>query len=190
VLLALGGCRQLFGIEDTDVGDDVAGADAPADGAGNPGPDAVTDAPAQPDATPDATPVDASVCVALYTLQFGPHRYQLGSNNTSWDNAQASCAANGGYLAIPDDLAENEFIRNLNAGQLWLGITDRMQEGTWVTLAGETVPPHFDNWGQGLPNGGNDENCVQILTSAGGQDGDWDDSDCPNDRRAICECDP
>jgi hypothetical protein len=187
VLVACGGCRQLFGIEDTRVADD----DQDPDAATTDAPIGTDDAPPNsPDATPDAPPPDARACAAMYPLVFLGHRYELGPTNENWTLAQARCVADGGYLAVPDDLAENDFVRGLNGGTLWLGVTDSASEGSWVTVQGEPIPPHFENWGDNLPNGGNAEDCVQIYTSAGGQDGEWDDGDCPNGRRALCECDP
>lgn len=186
VLVACGGCRQLFGIDETQVADDDVVADAPIDSA-NGGPDA---RPGTPDAPPDATPPDARACATTYPIAFGTHRYALGNNNLNWDTAEAGCEAEGGYLAIPDDLAENDFVRQLDAGNVWIGVTDRATEGVWLTIKGEQVPPHFENWGPNLPDGGNAEDCVQIPTSAGAADGDWDDGDCPNNKRPLCECEP
>jgi hypothetical protein len=186
-LASAAGCRQLFGIDDTRVNADAGptAIDAPA---------ATIDAPpGQPDAPPpatDAPPGDARACATTYPMTFGGHRYEVSGGQTSWSPALGVCNAAGGYLAIPDDLTEDTWMAQLNQGNLWIGVSDLVTEGQFVTVKNETIPPHYQRFVAGEPSGGIDQNCVQILTSSGSNDGFWDDTGCNNTRRYLCECDP
>src|SRR5258705_6756423 len=93
-VLAGGGCRQLFGIDDTHVADDIVdGPTAAIDASGN--------RPDGPPGVPDGPPLDARACAATYPIAFGGHRYDLGGGQLSWTNASSACVADGAYLAIP-----------------------------------------------------------------------------------------
>jgi hypothetical protein len=68
----------------------------------------------------------------------------------------------------------------LAVNDTWLGFTDAVLEGTWVTVLG--TPQTFFRWAAGQPNGGTLESCA-FLT-----DGAWQDSICTIAKPYVCEC--
>lgn len=155
-------------------GPDASTANPPADGG--------ADAPA-PDADP--FPAIAAQCVAAgYTMSpTAGGYYRPGAGTASWTNAELDCAndvAGATHLIVLSTTAEVSYM----ASQLgWIGLSDRITEGTFVTITGETGDQR--PWASGQPdNGGGNENCAQMKT--GGQ---LDDDQCGNAHKYVCECD-
>lgn len=85
------------------------------------------------------------------------HYYQvfLDANFIQWTDAYADAQARGGYLATITSEAENIFLTGLTLtaqGHLesWIGLTDVLNEGTFVWVTGE--PLVYTNWAPGEPN--------------------------------------
>ena len=136
------------------------------------------------DAT-DATLDAAAACTSYLTLPDAPHRYRSIATNASWFSQRTSCAADGGYLAIPDDLVELTAITTLaGTSPSWVGLTDDATEGTFVTVLGAVAT--FLPWDTGEPNdtpGAAD--CVRASPAH-----QLADDRCTTARAAICECEP
>ena len=115
------------------------------------------------------------------------HVYKLQSN-ANWDEHQANCSSEGGYLAIPDDATEQQAILDIAGGNtIWIGVDDMASEGDYVTVKG--VPATYLPWAPGEPNnsggpGSGPANCEQL------QDDGFHDFRCNNDAPAVCECEP
>ena len=64
-----------------------------------------------------------NTCPPGYTYAFSvPSCYMTFNVTASWSKAQATCAANGGWLVTIDSGAEDSYIYNLVAGTVtWLG---------------------------------------------------------------------
>jgi len=149
-------------------------------------PDAATDAPvdAMPDAMVDAMP-DANLCPPSYVpLPGGPDGslYRLDSNTVKWLDAEMSCEADGlAHLAVLDNDSERDAIRGALDGDLWLGVTDQVSEGTYfkVTTGVATYLP----WDSGEPNNLGGEDCIEL------KGGGLNDESCSHSRAYVCECD-
>jgi hypothetical protein len=183
--VALIGCRQVFGIEDTRPAmdatilvDGVAGA-----------PDATElDGPTL-DAPPAVLDAPDDECPVTYTLMAGGRRYRVVTQETSWAGAVQDCGDDGAlltHLAVPDDLVENALITGFITGQSWIGISDVIVETQYQTVTG--MPVTFFNWENGEPDNEDDEDCVNMRDSNSGQPGAWRDDLCGSNRRYICEC--
>lgn len=100
--------------------------------------------------------------------------YYRSSTPSTWHGANAEATALGGYLAAVRDAAENDWIVNhfAGVGQAWLGLTDDGNEGNFSWTSGELRS--YTNWYPGEPNGGADENFVQIYLAGNGT-GQWND---------------
>lgn len=105
----------------------------------------------------------------------------------TWDEARALCQSLGDY-----DLATFTSQADLDAfnqgrrlgGNFWVGYSDADDEGTWSwTQTSSFAPVNGDPafWADGEPNGGTDENCLEVYSSGLGNDAHCDDG-----RIALC----
>ena len=121
----------------------------------------------------------------MTTAIYGDSLYLISPGPT-WEEAQANAEIVGGTLVVIDDEAENQFLYQQDWADLygvpefnyslWIGATDKDQEGVWVTPEGS--PIGFSNWlspqepsngdGLGLPYG---ENYGQLVFAEGWSDG-------------------
>ncbi|GAB5443698.1 MAG: hypothetical protein Fues2KO_40470 [Fuerstiella sp.] len=126
----------------------------------------------------------------LDEMVFDGKTYQLLAGNAeglgiNWNDAQVYAARNGGSLAIVNDAAldaaiYNEWGNDSNVGGLWIGLTDRADEGVFVWESTSELPS-YTNWSPGEPNQfqGNNEDAVIIWGSGnlfGGTPSRWNDA--------------
>src|SRR5205085_6020371 len=105
------------------------------------------------------------------------HLYYLLTADT-WTNSEADAVALGGHLVTINDAAENQWVVDTFAHYggvvrpLWIGLTDRDVEGTFVWTSGE--PLTYSNWNvaSGEPNNsggsGYEEDFVYIIQENSG----------------------
>lgn len=116
------------------------------------------------------------------------HRYYIfraaWGSTRNWTDARDVCAGHQAHLVVVDDDVENTFVRSfLGNDVLWIGFHDRDTEGNFEWISG--APVGFTNWRVDEPNNSNDEDCTEMDS-----DGLWNDIDCGQGRRFLCECDP
>jgi hypothetical protein len=100
---------------------------------------------------------------------FNGHRYFKSTGVVTWKEAAKIADSLGGYLAIPNSLAEQTFIANYVGSTFhWLGLTDEKTEGTWVDVLGNTLT--YFKWDAGQPENFNDEDYVHT------RNGSWNDA--------------
>ncbi len=114
--------------------------------------------------------------------------YYLLSANT-WIASQSEAVSLGGNLATINDAAEDSWVFQTfsffggSSRNLWIGLTDAVQEGRFAWVGGEAVT--YTNFGPGEPNNFGNEDYVVIL----GQNfpplfaGQWNDN--PSDSFAA-----
>ncbi len=100
--------------------------------------------------------------------------------------ADAACAVGGGALVVPADPAEAAALarlvrRHLGSADVWLGVSDAVTEGVWLTDAGAPVP--YLGFAGREPTGDTDENCAVLDT---GSAGSWRDQPCDVGYPALC----
>jgi conjugal transfer mating pair stabilization protein TraN len=97
--------------------------------------------------------------------KYGGKYYAISADKLTWDVAKAVAENNGGYLAIPDDMAENNFMANTFGGG-WIGIYDPhfsseyCNEGSictsspnrFMTVRGDSIVGLFQNFAPGEPS--------------------------------------
>ncbi len=147
----------------------------------------VQDAP-QTDAAVDAMPVTPPACTtSLAYTAGGPqagHKYRLSAITGSFDAVVASCAAEGAHVVTIETAAENTFVVGLAAGSTpWIGLHDREGEALYQWISGSSSP--FRSYMGSEPNDNGVEDCHDILAS-----GNWNDANCGENHRGVCECDP
>ncbi|MEI7538818.1 MAG: C-type lectin domain-containing protein, partial [Comamonadaceae bacterium] len=87
--------------------------------------------------------------------QHGDHFYKLTDASENWAQAEAEAQALGGHLVQIDDAAEQQWVNQTldgRYGSVWIGLTDQVAEGTWVSSSGAL--PVYTNWGSGEPFSG------------------------------------
>ncbi|HYC56546.1 MAG TPA: lectin-like protein [Candidatus Binatia bacterium] len=122
---------------------------------------------------------------SFYDARTG-HCYLNYISALSWEDAQSACEVRGGYLAVPDDGIENEILRRVDNGNVWIGVHDRTTEANETAADFEQVTGGlvgFHAFAANEPNGLVDEDCVerpeeQLV---------WNDSDCAPPKNYICE---
>jgi hypothetical protein len=118
----------------------------------------------------------------------GGNVYKLTANAQNWSTQRDRCAADGAYLAIPDNMAELEAITTAAAAQrTWIGISDTMTEGTYQTVKNMAATFLPWNTAAGEPDdtmGGQD--CVSALMANPLIQTDK----CGDTLPAVCECEP
>ena len=158
-LLALGGCAEIFGLDETTTRVSPDARDA-----------APTDAP-RPCLGGDARSVDP-VTGACYVFFASP---------STRDVARTTCQALGATtrLASIQSASENTLIKNLSGTvDVFIGGSDEVTEGTFVWDDG--TPFQLTNWNAGEPNNGGaagfEEDCVVMLGASA--IGAWNDVPC------------
>jgi serine/threonine protein kinase len=98
---------------------------------------------------------------------FAGHAYKFYPELLTWKQAKARCEQLGGRLAIPESLAENQFVAGLvtAAGwqDSWIGITDEAREGEWRGVDGSAIA--FTNWFVKQPNNKNGDEHFALLSN-------------------------
>ncbi len=158
----------------------VRPADAPTDDA--PTGDGPGDAPG--DGPPTDAP-DVQLCLTdpTYVDPGTGHRYKRLDQDADYDTAIDRCAADGAHLAVAETSAENDHLRGLHTADMWIGFDDLTQENVFQWVTGAT--PGFEAFSGPEPNDNGVEDCTYLRTN-----GSWNDTDCGEPKRPICECDP
>ena len=114
---------------------------------------------------------------------YNNHSYYLNSQLTNWPSAKAKAAEIGGYLVSPTTTQENEYVYSLLPdSNYWIGLSDSVQESSWVWESGETSS--FLNWYPNEPNNmGGDEDYVQYWTNSN----KWNDASIGSNSKFIVE---
>ena len=113
--------------------------------------------------------------------QFEQSHYYISESTTTWAEAKDLAVAAGGQLLIIETEEENDFIAANTPETGWIGLTDEMEEGTFVWIDGTT--PAFGKWSPNEPNGGTSENAAQIYPGTG----EWNDFGATEPLRFIVE---
>ena len=100
---------------------------------------------------------------------WGQSFYKIYNTKLNYGDARAQCESDGSFLAIPRSEAENDFLLGLlnicmpmsaDNPSIWIGINDIEQEGLFLAVDGREIS--WTNWRSGEPNGGLNENAVEI----------------------------
>jgi hypothetical protein len=172
---------------DIDGGVDDDGSLPPLDGL-------EVDATGDPDAAFDAMPLppDGHACPSNYLAVDGQSSlYRVVAAADDWLSAELDCekdgAATGGgtHLVVLDDAAELAALDPHLAANVWIGMVDRVDEGTFVLVTGPGAV--FLPFRSGEPNDGGPlgftEDCIELAGNVLNDDG------CTTNRQYVCECD-
>lgn len=127
----------------------------------------------------------ALVCPPTYTRD-GTSCYRASADTRTWLAAEAACEADGlgAHLAIIDDAAEAAIVsqyRTSETDNAWIGVSDRVLEGTYLTVVNRA--PTYLQFANGQPDGAG-QNCIQLGTGI-----ELRDNGCDSLDDYICEFD-
>uniref|UniRef100_A0A671YT81 C-type lectin domain-containing protein n=1 Tax=Sparus aurata TaxID=8175 RepID=A0A671YT81_SPAAU len=111
--------------------------------------------------------------------------YYISSGKKSWDDSREDCRGRGADLVIVNSKEEQMFINSKNL-VVWIGLTDREEEGTWRWVDG-SVLNSTAFWRKGKPNGqhGGGMKCVDTYWYS--EERSWSDEYCARQHHWICE---
>uniref|UniRef100_A0A8C5D8K6 C-type lectin domain-containing protein n=1 Tax=Gadus morhua TaxID=8049 RepID=A0A8C5D8K6_GADMO len=107
-----------------------------------------------------------------------------------YHEANEDCIAQGGTLATPRDVNENNELKDYakrsspGSKDFWIGVADIVKEGQYVDV--NSMPISFWNWDRSKkqPTGTKRESCVVLSVAAQGK---WYDEVCRSQKKYICE---
>ncbi|XP_034546802.1 CD209 antigen-like protein E [Notolabrus celidotus] len=108
--------------------------------------------------------------------------YYISTEKKSWTSSREDCIAKGADLVIIDSQEEKDFLSGLasSGANIWIGLTDNVQEGTWMWVDGSRVTTTY--WGDGQPNSEGNQDCGEMVKK-----GEWNDDICYAKNIWICE---
>ena len=121
---------------------------------------------------------NASIVIGPVLNPANGHVYYLLSQN-NWTGSEAEAVTLGGHLTTINDQAENDWVYSTFSSyagvsrNLWIGLSDKDNEGTFVWASGESSS--FLNWFSGEPNNFNDEDYVHMFSPYWNRAGAWND---------------
>ncbi|XP_041672171.1 CD209 antigen-like isoform X2 [Cheilinus undulatus] len=70
--------------------------------------------------------------------KFGESCFHVSNTTRSWNSSRSFCNSNGGDLAIINTKDKMVFVRGLvdSGNHVWIGLNDRVSEGTWMWVDG------------------------------------------------------
>ncbi|XP_026723414.1 CD209 antigen-like protein A [Athene cunicularia] len=126
--------------------------------------------------------LDTKKCSAGWKV-FEKSCYFFSTETMSWVDAKEICADQGAHLVIVNSEMEQNFLKESinNSGTYWLGVTDQLEEGTWVWINGKhTSISYWNTWKENKDR--DQKDCGSI-----GPDGIWNDDRCSHFNHWICE---
>ena len=131
-------------------------------------------------------------------IEFNDRCYYFSADTkaNTWMSAETTCKNLNpiSTLTSVNSQEEEDFILNAQGftDTVFIGGSDSGSEGNWTWLDGR--PWQFDHWGEDEPNGGENENCLEMVKSGWGNNtaGWWNDVQCQNMAEArsfICAYD-
>ncbi|KAL3870794.1 hypothetical protein ACJMK2_038837 [Sinanodonta woodiana] len=107
---------------------------------------------------------------SLYSQSCGRFCYRYEANACKdWDNARATCQAEGGDLLVPTECnyqyfrEQAETIVGICDSEFWLGAQRPTNGADFITVEGDTISNTANFWKQGQPDNTNGtENCLEM----------------------------
>ncbi|XP_059402200.1 CD209 antigen-like protein C isoform X1 [Carassius carassius] len=107
------------------------------------------------------------------------------STEMSWFDSRQYCRDRGADLAIINTELKQRFISSLVKEIVWIGLSDRQQEGIMKWVDNSTLNQGF--WESNEPNDADgNEDCIELNPSKSFPN-NWNDVPCTNKRKWICE---
>ncbi|CAB1348348.1 unnamed protein product [Coregonus sp. 'balchen'] len=125
------------------------------------------------------------ICPQDWLIKSGCSCYFISPDTKNWTESRQDCLDRGADLVIINSREEQALIKAFGH-RAWIGLTDREAEGTWRWV--DKTPLTASYWIEtGEPNGGANENCVEIIGNYNDPVLAWNDLPCNYETRWICE---
>ncbi len=116
-----------------------------------------------------------------YGGELNGNYYFISNGTANYATSEANCTNVGGHLATITSLAEQNLVAGLSSSNIYIGLNDVNQEGTFEWVTGEPVT--YTNWGSNEPSdSGAGEDYVHIRST-----NDWNDVDGDQAYLSVCE---
>ncbi|XP_061196447.1 low affinity immunoglobulin epsilon Fc receptor-like [Saccostrea echinata] len=123
-------------------------------------------------------------------IQFQSKCYHFSTLGRDWGVASSYCEAFNSKLAEPQTEAEAHFLsshaQKFPGKSFWLGITDMVEETTWIYASNQAPIGVSSMWGPSEPNGHAVENCAMLYAGTHDKMADYG---CNGALNFICEQD-
>uniref|UniRef100_A0A3P8R4U7 C-type lectin domain-containing protein n=1 Tax=Astatotilapia calliptera TaxID=8154 RepID=A0A3P8R4U7_ASTCA len=107
--------------------------------------------------------------------------YLISKRSAPWDAARMDCRDRGADLVVINSPEEQKFLSTVTTAEVWIGLNDEEQEGSWKWVDG--TPQILTYWARGEPNNGGHEDCVSVEI----EKNTWFDRPCSSSHQWICE---
>ncbi|XP_039456320.1 C-type lectin domain family 17, member A-like isoform X2 [Oreochromis aureus] len=107
--------------------------------------------------------------------------YLLSESFGSWDAARRDCRGREADLVVINSPEEQNLLSKITT-EVWIGLNDKEQEGTWKWVDG--TPLNVTYWASGQPDNGGEEDCAHVIWD---KQKFWNDLSCSSSRHWICE---
>ncbi|XP_071383522.1 CD209 antigen-like protein D [Centroberyx affinis] len=136
-----------------------------------------------------------SLCTQTQTyphcwIEFNSNWYYVSNEMKTWEESRQDCLRRGAHLVIINSKEEQKFLVGLNK-RVWIGLTDREEEGTWTWVDGSPLTTAY--WGRTQPDDGDGftkvgtEDCAELNNHYSDPLNKWNDLSCNGKNSWICE---
>ncbi|XP_072020401.1 macrophage mannose receptor 1-like [Amphiura filiformis] len=136
------------------------------------------------DPTLEPNEPDIGICEKTGYTDYFNNCFKLYQDTLSYEEARATCEADGTTLATIKDGYDEAFIETMmnidNVRNAWIGLQDLDKDGSYTWL--DNWPVLFTKWGRNEPSMGDGEGCVRVNS-----DMVWQDHGCENSYSFICK---
>ncbi|MEL7355615.1 MAG: LamG-like jellyroll fold domain-containing protein [Cyanobacteria bacterium J06560_6] len=119
--------------------------------------------------------------IELDAKEYNGSLYLTTPTNT-WENSQTIAESLGGNLVTINDAAEETWIKSQYSQRMWIGLTDKVTEGQYEWISGETST--YRNWRPGEPNNSGNEDYIEMNFSNSRQ---WNDNKATGQLQGLVE---
>uniref|UniRef100_A0A9J8B9L6 C-type lectin domain-containing protein n=1 Tax=Cyprinus carpio carpio TaxID=630221 RepID=A0A9J8B9L6_CYPCA len=120
----------------------------------------------------------------------GPVCLFMSTELKSWSDSRQYCRDRGADLVIINTEEKQRFISSLVSERVWIGLSDREQEGNMKWVDNSTLKQRF--WFKDQPNNiGGNQDCIELNFNRGKMGwsplNSWNDLQCFDKKKGICE---
>ena len=118
---------------------------------------------------------------------FNSNCYKLFEEHLAFEDAEAQCQKHGAHLASIHNQMENNFVTRYVKSEIWIGGSDKIQEGSWTWTDGSTWGD-YSYWARNEPNNNHGiDDCLKMSVWRKGYVKNWWDMFCTDRVPFVCK---